>query len=128
MRFFAILNFMKYIKELFIILFISFIGEVLRYFIPLPIPASVYGLFIMLLCLITKIIKLDQVETTADFFLLAMPITLVPASVGILSAWDFVKAHAWAVVAIILISTVLVMGVTGSVSQLIIRKTEGKKK
>ncbi len=128
MRFFAILNFMKYIKELFIILFISFIGEVLRYFIPLPIPASVYGLFIMLLCLITKIIKLDQVETTADFFLLAMPITLVPASVGILSAWDFVKSHAWAVVAIILISTVLVMGVTGSVSQLIIRKTEGKKK
>lgn len=128
MRYFAILNFMKYIKELFIILFISFIGEVLRYFIPLPIPASVYGLFIMLLCLITKIIKLDQVETTADFFLLAMPITLVPASVGILSAWDFVKSHAWAVVAIILISTVLVMGVTGSVSQLIIRKTEGKKK
>ena len=104
MRFFAILNFMKYIKELFIILFISFIGEVLRYFIPLPIPASVYGLFIMLLCLITKIIKLDQVETTADFFLLAMPITLVPASVGILSAWDFVKAHALAVVAIIPVS------------------------
>ncbi len=119
---------MKYIKEIFIILLISFIGEVLHYFVPLPVPASVYGLFIMLVCLLTKVIKLDQVETTAEFFLLLMPITLVPASVGIIAAWAHIKTYALAVIAIILISTILVMASTGLVSQFVIKKTEARKK
>jgi holin-like protein len=101
---------------------------VLHYFVPLPVPASVYGLFIMLVCLLTKIIKLDQVETTAEFFLLLMPITLVPASVGIIAAWTHIKPYALSVIAVILISTVLVMASTGVVSQFVIKKTEAKKK
>jgi holin-like protein len=77
---------------------------------------------------LTKVIKLDQVETTAEFFLLLMPITLVPASVGIIAAWAHIKTYALAVIAIILISTILVMASTGLVSQFVIKKTEARKK
>ena len=40
---------MKYIRQFIIIILISFIGEVLNYLLPLPIPASIYGLVLMLL-------------------------------------------------------------------------------
>ena len=48
---------MKYIRQFVIILFISFIGEVLKYVLPLPIPASIYGLVLMFILLETKVLK-----------------------------------------------------------------------
>ncbi len=48
---------MKYLKQFGIILLISLMGEALRMLLPLPIPASVYGLVLMLIALMTGIIK-----------------------------------------------------------------------
>ena len=70
---------MKYLKQFLIILTISFIGEILNKYIPLPVPASIYGIVIMLLCLLLKIIKLEQVKDAADFLIAIMPVmTLIP--------------------------------------------------
>ena len=44
---------MKYVQQFSIILLISVIGEILKTFLPLPVPASVYGLVIMLVALLT---------------------------------------------------------------------------
>ena len=52
---------MKYIKQFAIIIAISFLGEVLARVLPFTIPASVYGLFLMLLALVTKVIKVIPV-------------------------------------------------------------------
>ena len=46
---------MKFLRQ-FMIIF-SLLGEVLKMFIPLPILASVYGLVLMLLCLVTGILR-----------------------------------------------------------------------
>ena len=35
---------MKYVRQLLIILFVSFLGELLKSIIPLSIPASIYGI------------------------------------------------------------------------------------
>ena len=75
---------MKYVKQFSIILGISFLAELLEILIPLPIAASVYGLVIMLVGLITKLIPLEKVETAADFLVDAMSIMFVPATVGIM--------------------------------------------
>ena len=53
---------MKFMKQFGIILAVTFLGEALKYVIPLPIPASIYGLVLMLLALCTGILKLDQVK------------------------------------------------------------------
>ncbi len=45
---------MKYIYQLFIILVVTFVGELLHYFIPIPVPASIYGLIIMLILFVYK--------------------------------------------------------------------------
>ena len=49
---------MKYVQQFSIILLISVIGELLKTFLPLPVPASVYGLVIMLVALLTGILRL----------------------------------------------------------------------
>ena len=50
---------MKYVKEIVIIFGITMVGELLNKFIPLPVPAGVYGLFILLGGLCSGIIKLS---------------------------------------------------------------------
>ena len=77
---------MKYVKQFSIILGISFLAELLEILIPFPIAASVYGLVIMLVGLITKLIPLEKVETAADFLVDAMSIMFVPATVGIMAS------------------------------------------
>ena len=85
---------MKYVKQFSIILGISFLAELLEILIPLPIAASVYGLVIMLVGLITKLIPLEKVETAADFLVDAMSIMFVPATVGIMASVDALKEMA----------------------------------
>lgn len=74
---------MIYINELMIILFFSFLGEILNFLIPLPIPASIYGMLLLFISLLTKFIKLEKVEKVAEFFLSIMLIFFVPAFVKI---------------------------------------------
>ena len=79
---------MKFLNQFGIIVFVTFLGEMLHHFIPLPIPASIYGLVLMLIFLGTKLIKLEQVKTAADFFLDIMPPMFIPAAVGLVTAWS----------------------------------------
>ena len=58
---------MKYIKQFSIIITVSFLGEVLHALLPLPIPASIYGLLLMLAGLCCHIIPMDGVKETGKF-------------------------------------------------------------
>lgn len=119
---------MKYIKQFLIILLISFIGEGLNYLIPVPIPASIYGMVILFVCLCTKIIKLDDVKDTGLFLIEIMPLMFIPAGVGLMKSWGVLKPLIIPVLVITVVSLVAVMGVSGRVSQSIIKgkKTETK--
>ena len=75
---------MKFLRQFMIILLLSFLGEVLKMFIPLPIPASVYGLVLMLLCLVTGILKTSQVKEAAFFLIEIMPVMFIPAAIFVM--------------------------------------------
>ena len=75
---------MKYFRQFFLILAVSFLGEILHMVLPLPVPASIYGLVLMLLALVTGIIKIEQVKDTAVFLIEIMPVMFIPAAVGLL--------------------------------------------
>lgn len=113
---------MKFIKQFMIILFISLIGEVLHSLIDLPIPASIYGMCLMFICLATGLVKLDSVKDCAKYLIEIMPVMFIPAAVGVMAAWDQLKPIVVPVVVIMCVTTVVVMVVTGKVSQLIIRR------
>ena len=117
---------MKYLRQFAIILFISLLGELLRILIPLPIPASVYGLVLMLVALTTGMLKVHQVKAAADFLIEIMPVMFIPAGIGLLDSWPALRSVWIPVVLITLLTTIIVMAVTGQVAQKIIRKEEKK--
>lgn len=117
---------MKYLKQFGIILVISFMGEVLNYLIPLPIPAGIYGIIILFLALEFKIIKLEAVYDVGTFLVEIMPVMFIPAAVGLMEAWGILRPSLLAYSVIMVITTVVVMAASGLVTQAII-KLKGKK-
>ena len=117
---------MKYIKQILIILAISFVGEVLHALIPAPVPAGIYGIVILFLLLQTGLLKLRSVEDVGKFLLDFMPVMFVPAAVGVLDSWGLVASSWLAYLAVLVVTTVVVMAVSGLVTQVILRKG-GKK-
>ena len=119
---------MKIIKQLAIILTISFIAELMEEFIPLPVAASMYGLVLMLIGLITKIIPLEKVENVADFLVEILPIMFIPPTVGIMASADVLKEMLIPLVVISIVSTVLIMVTTGRTTQAILGRNKRIKK
>jgi len=118
---------LRYLKQFTIILTISLLGEVLHYIIPLPVPASIYGLLLMLAALLTGVVKRDSVREAGAFLVEIMPVMFIPAAVGLLEAWGVLRP-VWLPVAVItVVSTVLVMGVSGLVTQFVVRRDERRK-
>lgn len=115
---------MKLLRQFLIILLLSLVGEGLHALLPLPVPASVYGLVLMLLCLCTGLLRLDQVDRAADFLIEIMPVMFVPAAVGLTESWGQLRPVLVPVLVIMVVTTVLVMVVTGHVTQLIIKWRE----
>lgn len=118
---------MKYMKQFAIIITISFLGEGLRYLIPLPIPASVYGLVIMLLALITHILPIESVKEAGGFLIEIMPLMFIPAAVGLMNTFTVLKPILIPVVIITVASTILVMIISGRVTQSVIRSKKMEK-
>ena len=113
---------MKFLRQFMIILLLSFLGEVLKMFIPLPIPASVYGLVLMLVCLMTGVLKTSQVKDAAFFLIEIMPLMFIPAAAGLIDSWGVLRPLIVPIMIITVVITVFVMAVTGRVAQMIAQK------
>ncbi|MDD6306910.1 MAG: CidA/LrgA family protein [Clostridiales bacterium] len=118
---------MKYVRQFLIILFFSFIGELLKFLIPLPIPASIYGLVLMFLTLQFKVLKIDSVKETAKFLVEIMPVMFIPAGVELLTSWSSLQQILIPIVVITIISTVVVMAVAGKVTDSMLQLKKKKK-
>ena len=112
---------MKYMKQFGIILAVTCVGEFLHQFIPLPVPGSIYGLIIMLLLLCTHIFQIEDVRDTAEFLIEIMPMMFIPAAVGLIVTWGTIRHVVVPLLVITVVSTILVMGVTGTVTQAVMR-------
>ena len=115
---------MKSLYQFGVILAVTFVGELLYALLPLPIPASIYGLIVMLICLGTKVVKLSRVKIAADFLIDIMPPMFIPAAVGLIVVWGDLKEILIPVVVITCLSTVIVMVCTGKVTQTLIRRKQ----
>lgn len=117
---------MKYLRQLLIILIFSFIGEILHSLIPIQVPASIYGLVLLFIALLTGIIQLPQVKEAAKYLIEIMPLMFIPAGVGLLESWGDLKSILIPVLLLLVVSTILVMGVSGKVTQGMIQRSKRK--
>ena len=117
---------MKFIKQFGSILAISFIGEIMNYLIPLPVPASIYGLVLMLLCLHFGIVHIDSVKDSGKFLIEIMPLMFIPAAVGLIESWKTIGPKIGTYLIITVLSTIFVMIVAGHTTQAFIRFSKSK--
>ena len=113
---------MGILKQFGIILSISFLGELLHILLPLPVPASIYGIVILFLCLEGKLLPVTAVKKASSFLLQIMPVMFIPAAVGLKDSWGVVKSNVFQYLAITVLSTFAVMVVAGRVTQAVIRR------
>lgn len=118
---------MKYLKQFGIILAISFIGELLNHLIPLPVPASIYGLILMFLVLETGILPLSSVRESSYFLIEIMPVMFIPAAVGLMDSWSSIRSSILPYLITTIVSTVAVMAISGLITQLVIHIRKSNK-
>ena len=119
---------MKYIKQLVIIVGISLVGELLKHLLPLPIPASIYGMVLLFVGLMTGVIKLESVKETGKFLIEIMPVMFIPAAVGLIEKFEELKAILVPLVVITVVSTFFVMTVTGKTTEFVLRHQKKEEK
>ncbi len=110
---------MKYILQVLIILGFSFLGQVLEYLVPLPIPAAIYGFVLLFLALYTGLLKREHICETANFLISVMGILFVAPAVNILAYYDIIAPCLAQVCIVVVLSTALVFAVSGWITQLL---------
>lgn len=118
---------MKYLHQALLIFLFTALGELLHYLIPLPIPASIYGMVLLFAALTLKIIPVSAVSDVGSFLTSLLPLLFVAPLVGLMDYWDLLKGSLIAILAIILLSTVLVFAVSGWVTQWLASRKKGGK-
>ncbi len=119
---------MRYLRQAAIILAVTFAGELLHYYIPLPVPASIYGLLLLLGLLCSGILRPEHVQDAARMLISWMPLMFVAPIAALLPVWDRLAPILLAVAVISVLSTILTMAVTGRTAQAIMHLEAKKKK
>lgn len=115
---------MKFLIQFLIIIAFSFAGELLHFLLPLPIPASIYGIILLFAALELKLIKVKDIRETSGFLIAIMPVMFIPAAVGLIDSWHAI-ASAWLqYIVVTVVSTFVVMGVSGWITQVVIRRNK----
>ena len=115
---------MKYLTQFLRILAFTLAGELLQRLVPLPIPASVYGLVLLFAALNTGLVKLEQVKDAGGFLISILPILFVSPAVGILDNWEAIRGALIPILVLTLLSTVLTFGIAGRATQAMMGKEE----
>lgn len=106
------------IRQLAILFGCLALGELLIYFTGIPLPSSIVGMLLLTLFLQLRVIRLEWVQTLADFLVANIGFFFVPPGVAIMCHFKLIKAEWLPIVVASVISTVLVLAVTGWVHQL----------
>lgn len=108
---------MKHLAQFTLILFFTFLGELLSWLIPLPIPPAIYGLVLLLGALALGWVKPSQLEDAAGWLLAIMPVLFVAPAVNLIEYWPLVSQQLLPICLVTLVSTLLVFFVSGRVTQ-----------
>lgn len=110
---------MKIFREFLIILVLYFIGELIAKTLNIPIPGNIIAMILLFLSLCTGVIKVEKVDTISNFFLDHLAFFFIPAGVGLMNSFGSIKSSAIQIVIICIVTTIIVMAVTGIVVQFI---------
>ena len=108
---------MKYLKQIALIVLFSFLGEICRAVIPLPVPASIYGMVLMFAALSLKIVKLEQVGEAGRFLTSVLPVLFVAPLVSLMDCWSVLRENIVPLAVITAVTTVTTFAAAGFVTR-----------
>ena len=94
------------------------LGEIIAHLFGWAIPGSIIGMILLTLALEFKLIKLNQVEDVSDFLIRNMAFFFVPPGVGLMVNLQLIADNWFAIITATILSTILVLIVTGLVAQI----------
>ena len=107
--------------ELAIIFLVCFLGDFIVNLLPFNFSASVLSMIILLILLIIKAIKFDNIRLTASFLTSNMAVLFIPYGVKVIQYFDVIKENLILFILIVLITTPIVYGVTALTAQTVIK-------
>ena len=113
---------MKYLRQLGIVLTICLLGEMISKLLNISIPGNVLGMILLIIILFSRIIKVEMIEEISDFLLKHLAFFFIPAGVGLISNLELLKEQWLPILIICLISTLMVIIVTGLTIQFVKRR------
>ena len=116
----------KYIFQFARILAFCFLGEVLHAVLPLPVPASVYGLVLLLAALNFGFVKLDDVKEVGTYLTGIFPLLFVPAAAGVMELWAEMGNMLLPIIIAIVPVTVLVLASAGRTTHALTSRRKNK--
>jgi holin-like protein len=115
---------MKYLVQIIIILGVLMAGELANKLFHLIIPGNVIGMMLMMALLCFRIVKIEDIEETANLILDHLALFFLPGTVGLMAYAHIIRESGIQILFICIASTIIVMGVTGAVTQFLIRRIE----
>lgn len=101
------------------------VGELIVMFTGIKFPSSIIGM--ILLCTLLKIgvVKYEKIKDVANFLISNMGFFFIPPGIALMLYFDIIEAQFWPIFVSALVSTIIVIAVTGWVYQLSNRKRNG---
>ena len=118
----------NFILQCAIIFIFLAIGEFIVWVTGIKLPSSIIGMILLATALKLKIVKLRHVEKVSNFLVKNLGFFFVPPGVGLMLYFDLIKAEWLPIVVASLLSTILVLVVTGWVHQLVRRRAHNVEK
>lgn len=117
---------MSVVSQLFVVFLVYLAAEGIAALLPFTFPASVLGMVLLLLLLLTKVLKPSQLKESSDFLLGNMLLFFIPTCVSVITYADVLFRNFWSIVLISMLTTPLVFFVTGQVVQLTMKRIRKK--
>ncbi|MBN8209489.1 CidA/LrgA family protein [Bacillus sp. NTK071] len=99
-------------------------GVYLQTVLSLPVPGSIVGMILLLIMLYLKWVPIGWIEKGANSLLNHLPLLFIPVTVGIMQHLDFFSGKSLLLIPIVLLSTWIVMGITGWLGQYLANRRE----
>lgn len=110
---------MKNLKGFTIIFFCLFLGEACRKLIDFPIPGVIYGMMFLLILLLFKIVKVEDVEDAANLLLENLAFLFVPITVSLIDSMNVLGENIIKILIITIVSLFITMGITAKVVEIV---------
>lgn len=96
-----------------ILLALQFIGELVSLRFSLPIPGNVLGMALLLVLLSLGVVRVEWIEDAVELLLSHLALFFVPAGVGVMVYFDLIRREWLPITVGTVVSTFVVMAVTG---------------